>query len=153
MCCPSDKVIKSDRRSCPLIALRRVIRRQVMRHFTINGTDQCQNGSLNILTPYREQPRFVVAYPRPAFSATKRTNTLQSVFDQQAQASRSHTSYRNTEVHNGGGLERVKPAREPALRRPKPCASLKSPTNLTRSPLLVGPRRTKTDRGQRSAFP
>ena len=29
----------------------------------------------------------------------------------------------------------------------------KSPTNLTRSPLPVGPRRKKTDRGQRSAFP
>ena len=34
-------------------------------------------------TPYREQPRstrIVVAYPRPAFSATKRTNTFQPVF-------------------------------------------------------------------------
>ena len=33
-------------------------------------------------TPYREQPRstrIVVAYPRPAFSATKRTNTFQPV--------------------------------------------------------------------------
>ena len=29
----------------------------------------------------------------------------------------------------------------------------KSPTNLARSPLLVGPRRKKTDNGQRSAFP
>ena len=28
----------------------------------------------------------------------------------------------------------------------------KNPTNLARSPLLVGPRRKKTDRGQRSAF-
>ena len=34
------------------------------------------------LTPYREQPRstwIVVAYPRPAFSATNRTNTFQPV--------------------------------------------------------------------------
>ena len=33
-------------------------------------------------TPYREQPRstrIVVAYPRPAFSATNRTNTFQTV--------------------------------------------------------------------------
>ena len=33
-------------------------------------------------TPYREQPRstrIVVAYPRPAFSATNRTNTFQPV--------------------------------------------------------------------------
>ena len=44
---------------------------------TNNGTDQYQNGSSNLLTPYREQPRstrIVVAYPRSAFSATKRTN-------------------------------------------------------------------------------
>ena len=32
-----------------------------------------------------------------------------------------------TEVHAGGGLELVKPAREPAYSRPKPCASLKNP--------------------------
>ena len=34
------------------------------------------------MTPYREQPRstrIVVAYPRPAFSATDRTNTFQPV--------------------------------------------------------------------------
>ena len=31
--------------------------------------------------------------------------------------------------------------------------SLKSPTNLAHSSLLVGPRRKQTDRGQRSAFP
>ena len=31
----------------------------------------------------------------------------------------------------------MKPAREPASSRPKPCASLKSPTNLARSPLQV----------------
>ena len=31
----------------------------------------------------------------------------------------------------------MKPAREPASSRPEPCASLKPPTNLARSPLLV----------------
>ena len=31
----------------------------------------------------------------------------------------------------------MKPAREPASSRPKPCASLKNPTNLARSPLHV----------------
>ena len=38
---------------------------------TSNGTDQYQNGSSKLLTPYREQPRSiqtVVAYPLPAFS-------------------------------------------------------------------------------------
>ena len=57
-----------------------------MRHFTSNGTDQCQNGLSNLLTPYREQPRStrsVVAYPRPEFSATKRTNDAPIRFDQQ----------------------------------------------------------------------
>ena len=58
----------------------------------------------------------------------------------------------NTEVHGGGGLELVKPVYEPASSRPKPCASLKKPPNLARSPLLVGPRRTKTYRGQRSTI-
>ena len=33
------------------------------------------------------------------------------------------------------------------------CIPVKRPTNLARSPLLVGPRRKKTDRGQRSTFP
>ena len=46
--------------------------------------------------------------------------------------SRPHILYRNkenrnTEVHGGGGLELVKPAREPASSRPKPCAFLKKP--------------------------
>ena len=52
--------------------------------------NQCQNGSSNLLTPYREQPRStrnIVAYPRPAFSATKRTNHAPISFDQQAQVS------------------------------------------------------------------
>ena len=59
-----------------------------MRHFTSNGTDQCQNGSSNFLTPYREQSRsnrIVVAYPRRAFSATKRIDHAPISVDQQAQ--------------------------------------------------------------------
>ena len=107
-----------------------------MRHFTSNDTDQCRNGSSNHLIPHREQPRstrIVVAYPRPTFSATKRTNHAPISFDQQAQVSQGHSLYikkkekGNTEVHVGGGLELVKPAREPASRRPKPCAFLKKP--------------------------
>ena len=49
---------------------------------------------------YREQPRstrIVVAYPRPAFSATNRTNYVPTSFDQQVQVSQSHTSYKNKE--------------------------------------------------------
>ena len=79
---------------------RRVTRRQVMRHFTSNGIDQCHDGSSNLLTTYREQPRstrIVVAYPRPALSATKRTNHAPTSFDKRAQVSRGHTLYRNKE--------------------------------------------------------
>ena len=47
----------------------------------------------------------------------------------------------------------MKPAREPAPIRSKPCASLKNASRIfARSPLLVGPRKKKTDRDQRSAF-
>ena len=51
-------------------------------------------------TPYREQPRStrtVVAYPRPAFSATNRTNTFQPVLIVIFQVSQGHTSYKNKE--------------------------------------------------------
>ena len=101
---------------------------------TSNGADQYQNSSSNLLTPYREQPRstrIVAAYPRPAFSATNRTNYAPTSFDQRIQVSQGHTPYknkenRNTEVHGGGGLDLVRPGREPASSRPKPCASLKN---------------------------
>ena len=65
---------------------------------TSNGTDQYQNGSSNLLTPYREQPRptrNVVAYPRPAFSAKNRKNYVPTSFDQQVQVSQGHTLYRS----------------------------------------------------------
>ena len=60
---------------------------------------------------------------------------------------------RNTEVHGGGGLELVKPAREPASSRPKPCASLKKPHEFCPFAAPCGPRRKKNDRGRTSAFP
>ena len=47
-------------------------------------------------TPYREQPRstrFVVAYPRPAFSATNWTNTFEPVLINNIPSSQGHTSY------------------------------------------------------------
>ena len=50
-----------------------------MPHFPSNVTNQCPNGSANLLTTYREQPRWiriVVAHPRRAFSATKRAITV-----------------------------------------------------------------------------
>ena len=110
---------------------------------------------------YREQPRstrIIVAYTLPAFSATKRTYRAPISFNQQAQVSQDHTSCRNqenwnTEVHSGGGLELVKPARESASGPPKPFSPVKPSTNIARSPLLVGSRSKKTGRGQRSVFP
>ena len=60
----------------------------------------------------------------------------------------------STEVHGGGGLEPVKPAREPSSTRVKPRVLLKNAPRILpvcRSFFaLVG---KKTDRGQRSAFP
>ena len=48
----------------------------------------------------------------------------------------------------------MKPAREPASSRPKPCASLKKPHESCPFAALCGPpRRKKNDRSQRSAFP
>ena len=98
VCCPptqSSKVIQKFS-----ISRRVTRRRQFMRYFTSNGTDQCQNGSSKILTPYREQrrtTRIVVAYPRLAFSTTKRANHALISFDEEAQVSQGHTSCRNRE--------------------------------------------------------
>ena len=51
MCCLSTKkVIKRDSKT--FRSYRRVIGRQVMRHFTSNGTDRSQNVSSHIITPY-----------------------------------------------------------------------------------------------------
>ena len=47
----------------------------------------------------------------------------------------------------------MKPAREPASSRPKPCASLKKPHESCPFAAPCGLRRKKNDRGQRSAFP
>ena len=74
------------------------------------------------------------------------------------QISQGHTSYKNeeycnTEVHGGGGLELVNLAREPESSRPKPCASLKKNTNLTRSPLLVALVRRKMTVVTHQLFP
>ena len=95
MCWPSNKVVKSDSKTNP--GYQRVTQRQVMRHFTSNGTDQSQNGSSNkppdpISRATSIDSNFVVAYPRPAFSATKRTDHAPNSF-----VSQGHTSCRNKE--------------------------------------------------------
>ena len=133
MCCVSNKVLKHDsKRFC---CCWRLTERQVMRYLTRNGSNRYQNGSSNLLTPYREQPRLtriVISSPRPLFSAAKRTHHAPIRFDQQAHISQGHTSYRNKEngnidVYGGASLELVRLAHEPASSSPKPCASLKTP--------------------------
>ena len=61
----------------------RVMQRQVVRHFTRNGTDQCQKDSSNTFTPDRAQPRStrtVVVYLRPALSAITREKNDAPIF-------------------------------------------------------------------------
>ena len=130
---------------------------------TSNGTDQYQNGSSNLLPPYREQPRstrIVVASPRPAFSATKRTHHAPTNFDQQVQVSQGHTSrtkIRKMEIPRSmvaeACLELLKPAREPASSRSKPWPSLKKSHESCSFAAPCGPRRKKKDRTQTSVFP
>ena len=116
----------------------------------------------SFFTPYREQPlstRVVVAYPRPAFSGTNRTNTFQPVLINNSKFLKAthRTKIRKIEMPRsmvgGGSLELVKPAREPASSRPKPCTSLKKPHESCPFAAPCGPRRKKNDHGQRSAFP
>ena len=110
---------------------------------------------------YREQPRstwILVAYPRPAFSATNRTDTFQPVLINNSKFLKAthRTKIRKNEIPRSmvdEGLELVKPAREPASSRPKPCASVKKPQESCPFAAPCGPRRKKNDRGQRSAFP
>ena len=113
---------------------------------TSNGTDQYQNGSSNLLTPYREQSRStrnVVAYPRPAFSAKKRKNYAPTSFDQQFQVSQGHTfctEIRKIEIPRSMVVEALnwwsrRASQHPAVQ--SPVHSWKSPMNLARSPLLV----------------
>ena len=112
---------------------------------TSNGTDQYQNGSSNLFTPYREQPRstrIVVAYPRPAFSATNRTNCAPTSFDRQVQVSQGHTLYKNKEIEiprsmvvEALGWRSRRASQHLAVQ--SPVDPWKSPTNLARSPLLV----------------
>ena len=94
MCCPSNKVIKRYTRSC--LALGGLLEDMLCDTFTSNCTDQHPNGSPNLLTPYREQPRStrtIIAYPRPAFSATKRANHASISVDQQDQIYQGHARH------------------------------------------------------------
>ena len=106
---------------------------------TSNGTDQYQNGSSNLLTPYREQPRStwnVVAYPRPAFSAKKRKNYAPT----KLLKATHRTEIRKNEIPRSMVVEALswwsrRASQHPAVQ--SPVHPRRSPTNLARSPLLV----------------
>ena len=112
---------------------------------TSNGTDQYQNGSPNLLTPYREQPRStrnVTAYPRPAFSAKNGKITLQPVLINKSKFLKAThcTEIRKVEIPRSMVVEALscwsrRPSQHPAVQ--SPVHPWKSPTNLARSPLPV----------------
>ena len=112
-------------------------------------------------TPYREQPRstrIVVAYPRPAFSATNRTNTFQPVLINNSKFLKAthSTKIRKIEIPRSMVVEALSCWSRRASQHPavtKPCASLKKPHKSCPFAAPCGPRRKKNDRGQRSAFP
>ena len=85
MCCPANEAIKSGTKCFLALTIpyyRRVTRRQVMRHFTSNGTDQCRNGSSKLLIPYRSNlDRFGLLSPTHGQRYQQQSGqiTLQSV--------------------------------------------------------------------------
>ena len=134
MCYPSNIVIESDTKSFLHVAL------------VIGGLHEDKSsGTLQARAPINDKTvhqtylfhivsnldRLRLVLPTHGQRSQQQSGqiTLQSVLidKRQAQVSRGHKSCRNKkkmiyEVHGGGGLELVKPAREPASSRPKPCA-------------------------------
>ena len=89
MCCPSTKVI--ERSSKRVSINRKVTRRQVMRGFTNNGADKCQNG-LSFKLPY------TISTVTSIDSNCCRLPTAPISFEQQARVSQGHTTCRNKET-------------------------------------------------------
>ena len=131
-CCPFAEVIKSNFETCCGLSEGYPETNYATLHKERHR--QCQNGSTNLFTPYRAQPRstrIVVACPQPALSAAKRTVHASISFDQQVhvflEASCHAKIYEQCNmVYGGGELEPGKPAREKASSNPKPCAFLKN---------------------------
>ena len=92
-----------------------------------------------------------VAYPRPAFSATRRIYHAPINFDQKPKFL-SRSSY--AEISKLVVPKSMGAGARPSFQLSKAlCISEKRPRNLARSPLLVGRPRKKSDRGQRPALP
>ena len=98
-------------------------------------------------TPFREQPRstrIVVAYPRPAFSATNRTNLFQPVLINNNYSkflkATHRTKIRKIEIPRSMVVKALswwsrRASQHPAVQ--SPVHPWKSPTNLARLPLHV----------------
>ena len=112
-------------------------------------------------TPYREQPRstrIVVAYPRPAFSATNRTNTFQPVLINNSKFIKAthRTKIRKIEIPRSMVVEALSCWSRRASQHPavtKPCASLKKPHESRPFAAPCGPRRKKNDVVRDQLFP
>ena len=113
-------------------------------------------------TPYREQPRstrIVVAYPRPAFSATNRTtNTFQPVLINNSKFLKAthRTKIRKNEIPRSMVVEALswwsrRASQHPAVT--KPCASLKKPHESCPFAAPCGPRRKKMTVVRDQLFP
>ena len=120
-----------------------------------------KNGSSNLLYSVSRAASInsdCCRLPTTSVLSNKSDKHVPTSFDQQFQVSQGHTSYKIKKIEIPRsmvveGLELVKPAREPASSRPKPCASLKKPHESCPFAAPCGPRRKKNDRGQGSAFP
>ena len=113
-------------------------------------------------TPYyREQPRstrIVFAYPRPAFSATNRTNTFQPVLINNSKFIKAthRTKIRKIEIPRSMVVEALSCWSRRASQHPavtKPCASLKKPHESRPFAAPCGPRRKKNDVVRDQLFP
>ena len=96
MCCPFKKVIKSDTQS--FLALLEDKLCDILQAMAPTNVETVHQTSMfHIESNPERRARTVVTYPRQTFSATKRTNRATFSFDQQAQNSQGHISYRNEE--------------------------------------------------------
>ena len=129
MCCPFKKVIKSDTQTFLALEDKLCDILQAMAPSNVETVHQTSMfhiesnpDRLGLLSP---------THGKRSYQQSGQI-TLHSVLINKPKILKAtyHTEIRkneNTEVHGGGGLELVKPEREPASSRPKSCASLKNP--------------------------
>ena len=130
MCCPFKKVIKSDTQS--FLALLEDKLCDILQAMAPTNVETVHQTSM--LHIESNPDRLGLLSPTHGKRSHQQSGqiTLRSVLINKPEILKAtyHTEIRkieNTEVYGGGGLELVKPAREPASSRPKSCASLKNP--------------------------